>query len=56
MPNDLNLQAPWVGLDQEEYKERCNPDSRWEEQADYEAEEADRLYKEEQIERLRDDD
>lgn len=48
--------APWIGLDEEEYNERCNPYYDWEEQADYEAEEADRRWKEEQIERLRDDD
>lgn len=50
-----NIQAPWVGIPPEEYEERCNPYSHWEEQADWEAEEADRRWKEEQIERLRDD-
>ncbi|MCM1437752.1 MAG: hypothetical protein NC131_00880 [Roseburia sp.] len=41
--------APWIGIDGEEYDERCNPYAHWEEQADYEAEEADRLWKEREV-------
>lgn len=47
--------APWIGHCVEEYEEMCNPYSYWEEEADYLAGEADRRWKEEQEERLRDD-
>lgn len=43
--------ALWVGCDREEYEELCNPYSHWKEEADYEAEEADRRWKEMQEER-----
>lgn len=38
--------APWIGFDREEYEERCNPYYDRESKAGYEAEEADRLWKE----------
>lgn len=47
--------APWVGFDREEYEERCNPYSHWEEEADHEAEEADRLWEEERERRHKND-
>lgn len=43
--------APWIGGSREDWEECCNPYSRWEEEADHEAEEADRRWKEEQEER-----
>ncbi len=46
MLNDIP-DAPWIGLCKEEWEEICNPYSHWEEDADYEAEEADRRWKEE---------
>jgi hypothetical protein len=46
MLNDIP-EAPWIGHCAEEWEEICNPYSHWEEDADYEAEEADRRWKEE---------
>lgn len=43
--------APWIGYCREEWEEMCNTYTYWEEKADYEAEEADRKWKEEKLER-----
>ncbi len=42
--------APWIGHCKEDYEERSNPYYDWEERADYEADKADRRWKEMQEE------
>jgi len=43
--------APWIGLDEEEYLKLGNPYYDWEERDNYEAEQADMRWKERQEER-----
>lgn len=38
--------APWIGIDKEEYEEHCNLYFHLEKWGDYEAEESDRCWKE----------
>lgn len=37
--------APWIGLDKEEYEARCNPYYGCEQRDDYESEQADLAWK-----------